>query len=55
MTFGPATLTAAAAALLATIAYAVCKRLGANEYLTMFIYGLLLVLVVFLFPLCRLL
>ena len=54
MTVGSATIQAAIAAVLATLVYYVCKRLGANEYVTMFLYGLCLVLVVLAGPLIKL-
>lgn len=54
MTIGPASLLAIIAAALATLSYWVCKRLGANEYITMFIYGFLLVLVMLAGPLIKL-
>ena len=54
MTIGSASVSAAIAAVLATLVYYICKRLGANEYLTMFLYGFCLVLVVIAGPLIKL-
>lgn len=54
MTVGSATVSAVIAASLATIVFYVCRRLGANEYVTMFLYGVALVLVVLAGPLIRL-
>lgn len=54
MTVGSATISAAIAAALATIVFYLCRRLGANEYAAMFLYGLCLVLVVLAGPLIKL-
>ena len=54
MAVGSATIQAAIAAALATLVFYVCRRLGANEYVTMFLYGLCLVLVVLAGPLIKL-
>lgn len=54
MTVGSATLTALAAALLATLGWWVCGRLGAPAWVGMLAYGILLVLVLSVGPLVRL-
>lgn len=57
MTVGSATVSAVIAATLATLAtlvFYVCRRLGANEYVTMFLYGVALVLVMLAGPLIKL-
>lgn len=54
MTIGPATVLAAIAAALATVVWWVCGRLAAPAWLTMFLYGLVLVLVILAGPLVRL-
>lgn len=54
MTIGSATLTALAAALLATLAWWIAKRLALPEWACMLLFGLLLVLVVLAGPLIAL-
>jgi len=54
MTIGSATLTALAAALLATLEWWIAGRLSAPGWVTMLVFGLLLVLVVLAGPLVRL-
>lgn len=54
MTVGSATLTALAAALLATLGWWVCGRLAAPAWVGMLVFGLLLVLVLLAGPLVRL-
>lgn len=54
MTFGSATLTAAAAAALAALVWWAAGRLGAPAWLSMFLFGLFLVLVALAGPLVRL-
>lgn len=54
MTAGPATLLAAIAAALATLVWWVAKRLGAPDWLGLFLLGFILVLVVLAGPLVRL-
>lgn len=54
MTIGPATLLAIIAAALATLIWWVAKRLAAPDWLCMFLFGLLLVLVMLAGPLVRL-
>lgn len=54
MTIGPASLLAIIAAALATLVFYACRKLGANEYVTMFLYGVALVLVVLAGPLINL-
>lgn len=54
MTIGSATLTALAAAVLATLGWWVCGRLNAPAWVTQLVFGLLLVLVVLAGPLIRL-
>lgn len=54
MTFGSATITALAAALLATLAWWITRRLALPEWACMFVFGLFLVIVVLAGPLIRL-
>jgi len=54
MTVGSATLTALAAAVLATLVYWIARRLAAPNWLCMGLFGLILVLVVLTGPLVRL-
>ena len=54
MTAGPATGLAAIAALLATIVWWLAKRLGAPDWLALFLLGFILVLVILAGPLVRL-
>lgn len=54
MTVGSATITALAAAALATLVWWICGRLAAPAWLTMLLFGLVLVLVVLAGPLVRL-
>lgn len=54
MTAGSATLTALAAAALATLVYWIARRLTAPDWLCMFLFGLFLVIVVLAGPLIRL-
>lgn len=54
MTAGSATLTALAAAALATLVYWIARRLNAPDWLVMLLFGLVLVLVVLAGPLVRL-
>lgn len=54
MTIGSATLTAVAAAILATLGWWICGRLALPAWVGIFVYGLLLVLVLLAGPLVRL-
>lgn len=54
MTLGPATLLAIVAAALATVVYVVGRRLSLPDWLVMFLFGALLVLVLLAGPLIRL-
>lgn len=54
MTIGSATITALAAAVLATLGWWVCGRLNAPAWVGMLVYGILLVLVLLVGPLIRL-
>lgn len=54
MSFGSATLTALAAAALATLGWWVCQRLAAPAWVAMLVYGVLLVLVMLAGPLIKL-
>ena len=54
MSVGSATLTAIAAALLATLGWWIAGRLSAPGWVCQFLFGLLLVLVVLAGPLVRL-
>jgi len=54
MTVGSATLTALAAAVLATLLWWVCGRLNAPAWVGMLVYGITLIIVVLAGPLVRL-
>ena len=54
MTVGSATLLALAAAVLATLAWWIAKRLAAPDWVAMLVYGLLLALVIIAGPLVKL-
>jgi ABC-type branched-subunit amino acid transport system permease subunit len=54
MSVGTSTFTALAAALLATLGWWVCKRLAAPEWVSMLVFGVLLVLVMLVGPLINL-
>lgn len=54
MTFGPATLLAIAAAIIATILWALARRLAWPEWAAMFLFGAALAVVILAGPLIRL-
>lgn len=54
MTAGSATLTALAAAVLATLVWWIAGKLGARDWLALGLFGLVLVLVILAGPLVRL-
>lgn len=54
MTIGPATLLGIIAAALATLVYWIARRLAAPDWLCMFLFGLLLVVVMLAGPLLKL-